>query len=181
MRYVTSIGAVVTAGCAALAVALAPAAGWADFDKPTTAVDCTKKKNKGKPECQKNHGPEMSDDEIYNAGYWMARQGRYEDALAVLKRARVSDDPRVLNAMGFATRKLGNVDAALPYYTRALALDPDYTLAREYLGEAYLAKGDLASARAQLGEIARRRGASCQEYAHLSEHIARFEAAAAKG
>ena len=115
-------------------------------------IDCTKPGNQNKPACKNKHG-ELSDDEIYNAAYWMARKGQYREALALLARAKNHDDPRVLNATGFATRKLGDVDGALPYYARALEINPNYAVAREYLGEAFLAKGDLRNARAQLGEI----------------------------
>jgi tetratricopeptide (TPR) repeat protein len=145
-------------------------------DSPPSApsIDCTKPSNKNKPACKDQHKP-LSNDEIYNAAYWLAHDGQYKEALAVLSQAKTPNDPRILNETGFVTRKLGNVDAALPYYRQALAINPDYTLAREYMGEAFVTKGDLASAREQLGEIERRRGRDCVEYAKLSEAIARAE------
>ena len=79
--------------------------------------------------------------------------------------------------MGFATRKLGNVDGALPYYARALALKPDYVQAREYLGEAFLAKGDVTKAAEQLGEIERYCGSQCVSFTKLKSQISAFEAA----
>ena len=163
---------------AALAAAafLVPVHAFADFDPPTRPkIDCTKPGNKNKPACKNNHG-ELSDDEIYNAAYWMARGGQYREALALLSRAKNHDDPRVLNATGFATRKLGDVDGALPYYARALEINPDYAVAREYLGEAFLVKGDVARARAQLGEIERRCGKTCAPYAELTKQIGSYEA-----
>lgn len=81
--------------------------------------------------------------------------------------------------MGFTTRKLGNVDGALPYYARALELEPNYVQAREYLGEAFLAKGDVMGARAQLGEIERRAGTSSVSFANLKREITAFEAKSA--
>ena len=81
------------------------------------------------------------------------------------------EDPRILNETGFVTRKLGNVDGALPYYRKALSIDPNYTLAREYMGEAFVTKGDLASAREQLREIEKRCGTRCLEYAKLAKAI----------
>jgi tetratricopeptide (TPR) repeat protein len=154
-----------------LALALAAPAS-ADFDAPVKKkVDCSKPENKNKPACKPKRG-EASDDEIYNAGYWMAREGKYAQALAVFGMAEDQDDPRILTGLGFATRKLGNVDAAFAYYERALARDPNLVLTRAYLGEAYIAKGDLASAEGQLGEIARRCGTACEAYAQLSAHIA---------
>ena len=64
------------------------------------------------------------------------------------------------------------VDKGLNYYHKALALDPNYLLAREYLGESYF--GDLASARAKLTEIANRCGDRCDEYDKLEKAIVIF-------
>jgi len=119
----------------------------------------------------------LSDAEAFYAGYWLARNGRYAEALSYLRLAKQPDE-RVLTYIGFATRKLGDVDGALPYYARALALNPDYSVARAYLGEAYLARAEPERARAELAEIARRCGTSCAEHADLAGHIARYEAAA---
>ncbi|WP_171946480.1 tetratricopeptide repeat protein [Hyphomicrobium sp. CS1GBMeth3] len=85
------------------------------------------------------------------------------------------NNPRALNAMGFATRRLGDVDGALPYYRRALALEPDYVQAREYLGEAFLVKGDVTNARQQLSEIATRCGTGCASFLNLDREITAFE------
>jgi tetratricopeptide (TPR) repeat protein len=117
--------------------------------------------------------------ELFYAGYWLARSGRYEEALGYLALAD-QRDARVATYIGFATRKLGDVDAALPHYARALAINPDYTVARAYLGEAWLAKGEPGKARAELGEIERRCGTACAEYADLAQHIKVYETARAK-
>ena len=152
----------------------APAA-FADFDVPSKPkVDCTKNKNKDKPECKPNH-KDASDDEIYNAAYWLARSEKYAEALAVLKLAKNQDVPRILNETGFSTRKLGDVDGALAYYRRALAIDPNYVFARAYMGEALLTKGDMAAAKRELSEIARRGGTGCTAYVHLASNIAKAE------
>ena len=109
----------------------------------------------------------------------MARQGQYAEALAVFRMATDQDDPRILTGIGFSTRKLGDVDAALPYYARALAREPGMVLTRAYLGEAHIQKGNLDAAIAELGEIARRCGTTCEAYAQLSQHIATYKATAA--
>lgn len=170
----------VSAACLALGFALAatgPAA--ADFDPPVKKkVDCTKPENKDKAACKPKHGA-ASDDEIYNAGYWMARQGQFAEALAVFRMAKDQNDPRILTGIGFTTRKLGDVDAAFSYYDRALARDPNMVLTRAYLGEAYIMRGDLAAAEGQLREIASRCGTSCEAYAQLSKSIATYKAAGA--
>lgn len=161
--------------------ALVSASAQADFDAPKKPkVDCKKKENKNKPACKPSHG-DVSNDEIYQAAYWLAQSGRFAEARDLARQAKDQNDPRILNTIGFTTRKLGDVDGALPYYTKALSLNPNYTVARAYLGEAYLMKGDLAAAKEQLGEIAKRCGAACSEHASLAGHIADFEKAASKG
>lgn len=176
-----AIRTALSAACLGFVLAL-PGAASADFGPPVKKkVDCSKPENKNKPACKPKHG-EASDDEIYNAGYWLAREGKFSEALAVFRMAANPDDPRILTGLGFATRKLGDVDAAFAYYVRALARDPGLVLTRAYLGEAYLTKGDLAAAEGQLGEIARRCGTACEAYAHLSSTIATYKATtAAKG
>ena len=158
--------------------ALAPPAA-AFFDAPAPKIDCSKKENRSKPQCKKSQlgpapGPAVagrpSADEMFFAAYGLARAGQYAAALDILKVADQSD-PRVLNYQGFATRKLGLVDAALPLYRRALDIDPDYVLARAYMGEAYLQKGQPAEARGQLAEIERRCGRACAEYVDLAMQI----------
>jgi tetratricopeptide (TPR) repeat protein len=171
-----ALRSVASAACLVIGLSLTgPAA--ADFDPPVKKkVDCTKPENKDRAACKPKHGA-ASDDEIYNAGYWMARQGQYSQALAVFKMAADQNDPRILTGVGFATRKLGNVDAAFDYYGRALARDPNLVLTRAYLGEAYIQKGDIASAEGQLREIAARCGTACEAYAQLSRNIAIYKAA----
>jgi tetratricopeptide (TPR) repeat protein len=73
----------------------------------------------------------------------------------------------VLNSIGYSTRKLGDVDKGIEYYHQALAIDPNFAKARQYLGEAYLQKGDVAKAKEQLTEIADRCGGPCDDYVVL--------------
>lgn len=179
--YPVSVRFAALAVAAAALVLGAPGQALANMGGPSKPkVDCTKSANKDKPQCQKAYH-EMSDDEIYNAAYWLARQGDYREALTILRFAHDPDDKRILNATGFATRKLGDVDGALVYYARALDIDPGYTRARSYLGEAYLSKGDLASAREQLAEIATRCGRTCDGFEELAQRIVAYEAARPSG
>lgn len=119
----------------------------------------------------------MTDTELFYAGYWLAKDGRYEEALRYLTLAREKDE-RVLTYIGFATRKLGHVDEAMPLYRAALQRNPDYAVARAYLGEAFLARGEADLARAELSEIASRCGVACPAYVDLDGHIKDFEARA---
>ncbi|RWM93044.1 MAG: tetratricopeptide repeat protein [Mesorhizobium sp.] len=116
----------------------------------------------------------LDDDNIYEAGRALAMAGRYDEAIAVLSLAADKKDPRILNYLGYSHRHSGRVAVGLGYYEEALRIDPDYTLVREYLGEAHLQIGDLAGAREQLREIEKRTGKGSREYGMLSEQIDRF-------
>lgn len=129
--------------------------------------------DKGQRKCVRQSS-EVDQESLYEAGRSLAHAGRYQEAIDVLKLAS-ADDKRVLNYLGFATRKLGKVDEGLVYYHKALAIDPEYTLVREYMGEALLQKGDLEGALEQLAEIRRLcNGRGCAEYGELSGMIADY-------
>jgi tetratricopeptide (TPR) repeat protein len=118
----------------------------------------------------------QSDAELFYAGYWLAKTGRYDEALEYLTRIAAPDE-RVLTYIGFATRKKGDTERAMGFYAGALARNPDFAVARAYLGEAHLARGDEAAAAGELAEIGRRCGTACAEYADLAGHIAAWRAA----
>ena len=80
-------------------------------------------------------------------------------------------DASLANAYGAAREAIGRLDEAIGYYRKALAIDPNFVLAREYLGEGYVAGGRIDLAKAELNEIARRCGTTCEEYQELAEHI----------
>ena len=63
------------------------------------------------------------------------------------------------NLAGFTARKLGDYDRSLTAYETCLELQPNYTPAREYLGEALVELGRIAEAREQL-EALRKFGAT---------------------
>lgn len=59
------------------------------------------------------------------------------------------------NLVGYAARKLGDYDKAFAAYDRCLRIKPDYAAAREYLGEAWLEKGEPKRATLQLAILQR--------------------------
>ena len=113
----------------------------------------------------------LTDEDLYLAAGDLVLGARYADALPFLFRIK-DRNPQVLNLIGYSTRKLGDVDKGIDYYHRALAIDPNYTKARQYLGEAYLLKDDVAKAKEQLMEIADRCGGPCDDYELLVKAIA---------
>ncbi len=55
--------------------------------------------------------------------------------------------PEAWNGLGYTQRKLGDYDASLAAYEKALALRPGYPEALEYRGEAYLGAGRVEDAK----------------------------------
>ena len=101
----------------------------------------------------------------------LAKAERYDEALDLLKLMKNPNTPQALNYRGYATRKLGRVDEGIAYYLKSVKLDPRYAQVREYLGEAYVIKGDLARAKAQLRKIKAICGTECEEYEDLAKAI----------
>jgi tetratricopeptide (TPR) repeat protein len=134
--------------------------------------DCGSGKVKDKNGKCVDQRSELDDETIYEAGRDLAMQGRYGEAITVLGLAANKADPRILNYLGYAHRKSGRVTVGLGYYQEALRIDPNYVRAREYMGEAYLSLGDVASAKNQLTEIENRCGKGCREYSLLADQIA---------
>jgi tetratricopeptide (TPR) repeat protein len=158
-----------------LAAGVLSVALFASLSSPASAQkgepapsNCDKYK-KGSPGWKKCTGgvkDDMTDEQVYYSGYWLARTGQYAEAIQMLNKAAVKNE-RVLTYIGFATRKLGDHDAGMGFYTRALAMNPNYTVARAYMGEAFIAQGRIDAAREQLSEIATRCGTTCAEYSEL--------------
>jgi tetratricopeptide (TPR) repeat protein len=122
--------------------------------------------------CLDSNSAALTDDDLYLAGRDLGQEGHYKEALQLFFRIKDKEQARVLSSIGYSTRKLGDLDKGIDYYHQALTLDPNYTKAREYLGEGYLQKGDLAKAKEQLAEIgARCSGGDCTEYAQLEKAI----------
>ena len=130
--------------------------------------------DKKKKKCVTPQYGMLDDDSIYEAGHDLAMAGRYDEAISVLTLAANKQDPRILNYLGYSHRHSGRVTVGLGYYEEALRINPDYTLVREYLGEAHLQIGDLAGAQKQLSEIEKRTGKGSREYGMLSEQIDHF-------
>jgi len=138
-----------------------------------TSTKCKKGEvwSQAKNKCVKATSGVLPDNELYEEGRGLAKAGQYEWALEVLGAVVNQDDPKVLNYIGYSHRKMGDFQTGMGYYKKALSLNPDYVLAREYLGEGYVANGQVDLAKAQLAEIEKRCGTTCEEYKDLAEEI----------
>ena len=122
--------------------------------------------------CVKASAGVLPDEELYEQGRALAKEGQYEWALTVLAAIKNQDDPKVLNYIGYSHRKAGRIEEGIAHYQKALAIDPNFVLAREYLGEGYVASGRIDLAKLELTEIEARCGTTCEEYIDLAEAIA---------
>jgi pentatricopeptide repeat protein len=122
--------------------------------------------------CVKAENGVLPDKNLADNAYALAKAGRYSEALAVLNMMKDQNTPVALNYRGYATRRMGRVDEGIGYYLKSVALDPHYAQVREYLGEAYVMKGDIPRAEAQLHAIKSICGTTCEEYQNLLVYIA---------
>ena len=122
--------------------------------------------------CVKAENGVLPDKALTDYAYALVRAGRYREALDVLNLLKNPNTAVALNYRGYATRKMGKIDEGISYYLKSVALDPHYAQVREYLGEAYLLKGDTAGAQAQLQAIKGICGTVCESYEHLAVAIA---------
>ena len=76
------------------------------------------------------------------------------------------------NLLAYAYRNQKKLDLAFKHYREALRLDPKHRGAHEYIGEAYLMRGDKAKAQEHLAALERICGRGCEEYQDLARAIA---------
>jgi tetratricopeptide (TPR) repeat protein len=135
-------------------------------------VKLDKSKGQYKYSCTKLKAEVLPDNELYQQARMLADEGEYEWALDHLRTIKVQQNAEVLNYTGYANRKAGRLETGIGYYQQALAINPDYVQAREYLGEAYVLAGFDDLAREQLYEIEKRGGGESQSYIALKKFMA---------
>jgi len=86
--------------------------------------------------CVKAENGVLPDKALAENAFALAKDERYEEALAVLDLLQDPNTAVGLNYRGYATRKLGRIEEGIGYYLKSVALDPDYAQVREYLREA---------------------------------------------
>ncbi len=114
----------------------------------------------------------------YDKAEALIKAGKYAEAIPLLKTAdaKAPDSADVHNWLGYAYRKLKKYDAALKHYRIALRLAPRHRGANEYLGELYLALGQLEKAEERLAVLDKACLFGCEEYTELKEAIAAYKA-----
>lgn len=112
-------------------------------------------------------------DADYAAGLSALKARDYASALtrfeAALKRFPEAAD--LHNELGYTFRKLDRLDKAFEHYKRALAIDPRHRGVHEYIGEAYLMRGDVANAEKHLTALRLICALPCEEMRELQAAI----------
>lgn len=117
-------------------------------------------------------------DPDYAKAKQMIEAKNYQGALPLLQQV-VAKNPKnadAFNLLGFATRKSGNPQASLQYYTQALQIDPKHLGAHEYIGEAYLMLDQLPQAEQHLARLDSLCVFGCAEHRELKTAIANYKA-----
>ena len=125
-----------------------------------------------------NTAPSKPVDPNYSQAKAMIEARNYGSALPLLQKV-VAQDPRnadAFNLMGYATRKSGNPQGSLQYYTTALQIDPKHLGAHEYIGEAYLMLDQPQQAEQHLARLDSLCVFGCTEYRMLKTAIANYKA-----
>ena len=151
--------------------AFAAGGGGAPAEPPQCKKGEVLKKVGNIKKCVKVESGILPDEDLYQQGRVLAKAGQYDWALQVLAAIQNQNDPRVLNYTGYSNRKAGRLEIGITYYRKALAIDPNFVLAREYLGEGYVAAGRIDLAKLELNEIKTRVGIGSEEYQDLSKAI----------
>jgi pentatricopeptide repeat protein len=163
------------AGLLAFGFSLAAGAALAAGSSPSDTPTCSRGEvyNSSTKKCEKRQAGALPDQDLANYAYALAKAKRYDEALEVLDLMKNQNTAQALNYRGYATRHMGKLDEGIQFYLRSVKLDPRYAQVREYLGEAYVIKGDLASAKYQLRKIKGICGnTECEEYEDLEKAIA---------
>ena len=109
----------------------------------------------------------------------VARQ-EYAKAAAVLREAlgkgAASADHHNLYAYALRKGPSPDMDLVFKHYDEALRLDPKHRSAHEYIGEAYLAVGNVHKAREHLTALDRLCFFGCREYTDLRSAVREYEA-----
>ena len=95
---------------------------------------------------------------------------RFNKALEYLIKAndKNPDQPDILNYLGFAYRKTGDLMMAEVYYLQGLKIDPNHIGINEYLGELYIKTNRIDLAKQRLEIL---KDCTCEEYDELKELI----------
>ena len=166
MRNKTALALVLaslTAGASRLALA---DAGYSPPPPPAQTQTKPDPNAQEKPGDKKDLTPRQQAEKLYADAYELVQEGKSslkdgkaKGAEKAFKKALEKSQDAVgldstyyeaWNLVAFCNRKSGHLELAFPAYFRCLGLNPNYEVAHEYLGEAYLMADSLDRAHEQL-------------------------------
>ena len=116
-------------------------------------------------------------DPDFVAGKKALAAGEWASAIAALKLAALRD-PRnadIQNYIGYAYRRLRQLEPAFAHYQQAIIFNPRHRGAHQHLGESYLAIGNLVEAEEHLAALESICLIACEEYGDLQRAIATYK------
>jgi tetratricopeptide (TPR) repeat protein len=101
----------------------------------------------------------------------------WNGAIAAFEAAALRDPQNadIQNYIGYAYRRLRQLEPAVGHYQQALSLNPRHRSAHEHLGEAYLVLGEPAKAEHLLAALENLCLIPCEEYGDLKRAIAAYK------
>jgi len=121
-------------------------------------------------------------DPDFKAGKKALGAENWNGAIVAFEAAALRDPQNadIQNYIGYAYRRLRQIEPAMGHYQRALALNPRHRGAHEHLGEAYLVLGEPARAEQFLAALENICLIPCEEYGDLKRAIAAYKKLAAR-
>ena len=121
--------------------------------------------------------PQKAAQNFVKRGKKLESKGKNEKALKLYDKAYKklleankadSNNPDILNYLGFTLRKAGKYEQAEKYYLQGLKIKPDHNGINEYLGELYVQTQRMDLAKERLAVL---KDCDCEEYKELEEVI----------
>ena len=162
-RHFRSFGLFAATALIGFALAAGPAFAASDDGTRGPASGSGDQKDKDK----KKKGSELQLRDGYLKARAMILDGKYKSGIAALRALDYDGSPDVANYLGYASRKLGDYDAAKFWYEKALASDPNHVRTWQYYGMLHVERGNMLKAADHLEKIRELCGTECKEYADL--------------
>jgi len=130
------------------------------------------------PPVVEDQAAEGGESDQYSQAVAAMDAGEYERALDLFGQvvAAEPDNAAAYTNIGYIHRRLQNFDLSLANYHQALAIDPEFTSAHEYIGEAYLEIDNLEMAEYHLRKLDLICLFGCQDYDDLLQAVELYRA-----
>jgi tetratricopeptide (TPR) repeat protein len=121
--------------------------------------------------------PAMQEDARYAEGVAAVKRRDYTTAIRCFEDVVVRDarNANAYNWLAYSIRQNGDAARSIPIYEKALAIDPKHKGAHEYIGEAFLALGNLPKAKEHLTVLDKLCFFPCEEYSDLKKAVQDYE------